>query len=101
MRHIAAVRDHGGAFLTPGVDLMTYGALVRTVALDPGCGPSLSCSPDSPEVAIATRVQKCPPARATENPVTRHAQGQRRLTRTAGVERGTPTLRGRGPTESR
>ena len=35
MRHIAAVRDVGGAFLTPGVDLMTAdGALVRTVALD-------------------------------------------------------------------
>ena len=42
MRHIAAVRDVGGAFLTPGVDLMTAdGALVRTVALDPGCGPSI------------------------------------------------------------
>ena len=55
MRHIAAVRDIGGAFLTPGVDLMTAdGALVRTVALDPGCGPSLSWSPDSSEVAIAT-----------------------------------------------
>ncbi len=55
MRHIAAVRDVGGAFLTPGVDLMTAdGALVRTVALDPGCGPSLSWSPDSSEVAIAT-----------------------------------------------
>ena len=55
MRHIAAVRDVGGAFLTPGVDLMTAdGALVRTVALDPGCGPSVSWSPDSSEVAIAT-----------------------------------------------
>ena len=55
MRHIAAVRDVGGAFLTPGVDLMTAdGALVRTVALDAGCGPSLSWSPDSSEVAIAT-----------------------------------------------
>ena len=55
MRHIAAVRDVGGAFLTPGVDLMTPdGALVRTVALDPGCGPSVSWSPDSTEVAIAT-----------------------------------------------
>jgi dipeptidyl aminopeptidase/acylaminoacyl peptidase len=55
MRHIAAVRDVGGAFLTPGVDLMTAdGALVRTVALDTGCGPSLSWSPDSSEVAIAT-----------------------------------------------
>jgi hypothetical protein len=55
MRHIAAVRDVGGAFLTPGVDLMTPdGALVRTVALDPGCGPSVSWSPDSSEVAIAT-----------------------------------------------
>ncbi|HEX5822834.1 MAG TPA: hypothetical protein VFY18_00110 [Candidatus Limnocylindrales bacterium] len=55
MRHIAAVRDVGGAFLTPRVDLMTAdGALVRTVALDPGCGPSLSWSPDSSEVAIAT-----------------------------------------------
>ena len=55
MRHIAAVRDVGGAFLTPGVDLMTAdGALVRTVALDPGCGPSVSWSPDSTEVAIAT-----------------------------------------------
>ena len=56
MRHIAAVRDVGGTFLTPGVDLMTSpdGALVRTVALDPGCGPSVSWSPDSTEVAIAT-----------------------------------------------
>ena len=55
MRHIAAVRDVGGAFLTPGVDLLTAdGALVRTVALDAGCGPSLSWSPDSSEVAIAT-----------------------------------------------
>ena len=55
MRHIAAVRDVGGAFLTPGVDLMTAdGALVRTVALDAGCGPSLTWSPDSAEVAIAT-----------------------------------------------
>jgi dipeptidyl aminopeptidase/acylaminoacyl peptidase len=55
MRHIAAVRDLGGAFLTPGVDLMTAeGGLVRTVALDVGCGPSLSWSPDSSEVAIAT-----------------------------------------------
>ena len=37
LRHIAAVRDVGGAFLTPGVDLLTAdGALVRTVALDPG-----------------------------------------------------------------
>ena len=55
MRHIAAVRDVGGAFLTPGVDLMTAdGALVRTVALDAGCGPSVSWSPDSSEVAIAT-----------------------------------------------
>jgi WD40 repeat protein len=55
MRHIAAVRDVGGAFLTPGVDLMTAdGALVRTVALDAGCGPSLSWSPDSSEVAIGT-----------------------------------------------
>lgn len=55
MRHIAAVRDVGGAFLTPGVDLMTVdGALIRTVALDAGCGPSLSWSPDSSEVAIAT-----------------------------------------------
>ncbi len=55
MRHIAAVRDIGGAFLTPGVDLMTAdGALVRTVALDAGCGPSLSWSPDSSEIAIAT-----------------------------------------------
>ena len=55
MRHIAAVRDVGGAFLTPGVDLMNAdGALVRTVALDAGCGPSLSWSPDSSEVAIAT-----------------------------------------------
>ncbi len=53
MRYIAAVRDVGGAFLTPGVDLMTAdGALLRTVALDPGCGPSLSWSPDSSEVAI-------------------------------------------------
>lgn len=53
MRHIAAVRDVGGAFLTPGVDLLTAdGALLRTVALDPGCGPSLSWSPDSSEVAI-------------------------------------------------
>ena len=55
MRHIAAVRDIGGAFLTPGVDLLTAdGALVRTVALNAGCGPSLSWSPDSSEVAIAT-----------------------------------------------
>jgi hypothetical protein len=55
MRHIAAVRDVGGAFLTPGVDLMTAdGGLVRTVALDAGCGPSLSWSPDSSKVAIAT-----------------------------------------------
>ncbi|MCI0583887.1 MAG: hypothetical protein L0227_13550 [Chloroflexi bacterium] len=55
MRHIAAVRDTGGAFLTPGVDLMTAdGALVRTVALEAGCGPSLSWSPDSTLVAIAT-----------------------------------------------
>jgi Tol biopolymer transport system component len=55
MRHIAAVRDTGGEFLTPAVDLMTAdGALVRTVALDAGCGPSLSWSPDSSEVAIAT-----------------------------------------------
>ena len=55
MRHIAAVRDVGGAFLTPGVDLMTAdGGLVRTVALDAGCGPSLSWSPDSSEVAIGT-----------------------------------------------
>lgn len=54
-RHIAAVRDVGGAFLTPGVDLMTAdGSVVRTVALDPGCGPALSWSPDSSEVAIAT-----------------------------------------------
>ena len=54
-RHIAAVRDVGGPFLTPSVDLMTAdGALVRTVALDPGCGPSVSWSPDSSEVAIAT-----------------------------------------------
>ena len=49
MRHIAAVRDVGGAYLTPGVDLMTAdGALVRTVALEAGCGPSMSWSPDSP-----------------------------------------------------
>ena len=55
MRHIAAVRDVGGAFLTPSVDLMTPdGTLVRTVALDPGCGPSVSWSPDNTEVAIAT-----------------------------------------------
>jgi WD40 repeat protein len=55
MRHIAAVRDVGGASLTPGVDLMTAdGTLVRTVALEPGCGPSVSWSPDSTEVAIAT-----------------------------------------------
>ena len=56
MRHIAAVRDVGGQFMTPGVDLMTAdGALVRTVALGgPGCGPSVSWSPDSSEVAIGT-----------------------------------------------
>jgi len=55
MRHIAAVRDVGGPFLTPGVDLMTAdGGLIRTVALDAGCGPSLSWSPDSSEVAIGT-----------------------------------------------
>jgi len=55
MRYIAAVRDVGGPFLTPAVDLMTKdGALIRTVTLDPGCGPSLSWSPDSSEVAIAT-----------------------------------------------
>lgn len=55
MRHIAAVRDVGGAFLTPGVDLLTAdGALVRTVALDAGCGPSVSWSPNSSEVAIGT-----------------------------------------------
>jgi dipeptidyl aminopeptidase/acylaminoacyl peptidase len=55
LRHIAAVRDVGGAFLTPGIDLMTAdGALVRTIALDAGCGPSLSWSPDSSQVAIAT-----------------------------------------------
>jgi len=55
MRHIAAVRDVGGEFLTPAVDLMTAdGAPVRTVALDPGCGPSLTWSPDSSRVAIAT-----------------------------------------------
>jgi WD40 repeat protein len=54
-RHIAAVRDVGGAFLTPGVDLLTAdGALVRTVALEPGCGPSITWAPDSSEVAIAT-----------------------------------------------
>ena len=36
-------------------DLMNAdGALVRTVALDAGCGPSLSWSPDIFEVAIAT-----------------------------------------------
>jgi WD40 repeat protein len=53
-RHIAAVRDVGGASLTPGVDLITaVGTLVRTVALDAGCGPSLSWSPDSTAVAIA------------------------------------------------
>ena len=55
MTHIAAVRDVGGAFLTPAVDVMTdVGAVVRTVALDAGCGPSVSWSPDSSEVAIAT-----------------------------------------------
>ncbi len=55
MRHIAAVRDVGGAFLTPAVDFLTaQGALVRSVALDAGCGPSLSWSPDSSEVAIGT-----------------------------------------------
>ena len=55
MRHIAAVRDVGGPFLTPGLDLMTAdGTLVRTVALEPGCGPSVSWSPDSSEVAIGT-----------------------------------------------
>ena len=55
MRHIAAVRDVGGRFLTPGVDLLTAdGALLRTVALDAGCGPSMSWSPDSSEVATAT-----------------------------------------------
>lgn len=55
MRHIAAVRDVGGRSLTPGVDLMTAdGALVRTVGLEPGCGPSVSWSPDSTEVAIGT-----------------------------------------------
>lgn len=55
MRHIAAVRDVGGPFLTPGVDLMTAdGALVRTVPLEPGCGPSVSWSPNSTEIAIAT-----------------------------------------------
>jgi dipeptidyl aminopeptidase/acylaminoacyl peptidase len=54
-RHIAAVRDVGGPFLTPSVDLMTAdGALVRTVALEPGCGPSITWGPDSSEVAIAT-----------------------------------------------
>ena len=54
-RHIAAVRDTGGEFLTPAVDILTSdGAAVRTVALDAGCGPSLSWSPDSSEVAIAT-----------------------------------------------
>ncbi len=54
MRHIAAVRDVGGAFLTPGVDLLTAdGALVRTVTLGAGCGPSVSWSPDSSKVAIA------------------------------------------------
>ena len=55
MRHIAAVRDVGGAFLIPSVDLLTAdGALLRTVILQAGCGPSLSWSPDSSEVAIAT-----------------------------------------------
>jgi hypothetical protein len=55
MGHIAAVRDIGGAFLTPSIDLLTAnGTLVRTVALEAGCGPSLSWSPDSSEVAIAT-----------------------------------------------
>jgi hypothetical protein len=55
MRHIAAVRDAGGAFLTPSVDLMSAdGALVRTVALDPGCGPAITWAPNSSEVAIAT-----------------------------------------------
>lgn len=54
-RHIAAVRDIGGAFLTPGVDLMTAdGSVIRTVALDPGCGPAVSWSPNSSQVAIAT-----------------------------------------------
>lgn len=54
-RHIAAVRDVGGPSLTPAVDLLTAdGALVRTVALEPGCGPSVSWSPDSTEVAIGT-----------------------------------------------
>jgi dipeptidyl aminopeptidase/acylaminoacyl peptidase len=55
MRYIAAVRDVGGPSLTPGLDLMTAdGTLVRTVALEPGCGPSVSWSPDSSEVAIGT-----------------------------------------------
>jgi hypothetical protein len=55
MRHIAAVRDIGGEFLTPNVDLMTEdGVLVRTVALDAGCGPSVTWSPEGTNVAIAT-----------------------------------------------
>ena len=53
-RHIAAVRDIGGEFLTPVVDLLTTdGAVVRTVALGPGGTPSITWSPDGSELAIA------------------------------------------------
>jgi hypothetical protein len=53
-RHIAAVRDIGGEFLTPVVDLLTTdGALVRTVDLGPGGTPSITWSPDGSELAIA------------------------------------------------
>ncbi len=53
-RHIAAVRDIGGEFLTPVVDLLTTdGAVVRTVDLGPGGTPSITWSPDGSELAIA------------------------------------------------
>ena len=60
-RHIAAVRDTGGEFLTPAVDLLTAaGAVVRTVELGRGGTPSMTWSPDGSEVAIAAYAADLP-----------------------------------------
>ena len=55
MRHIAAVRDLGGPGLAPGVDILAAdGTSERSIEPGQGGTPSMSWSPDSRRLAIAT-----------------------------------------------
>jgi Tol biopolymer transport system component len=55
MRHIAAVRDLGGPILTPAIEVLASdGTSEQNIEPGPGGTPSLSWSPDSQRLAIAT-----------------------------------------------